>query len=319
MLRPFFISMSKVGWIQKAITRMPAARRAASRFVAGETVPEAIQNVQKLNKLCINATLDFLGESTTNLDEAAQATQQVLTVLDEIQNSGVASNVSIKLSQFGLSLDEAFCKQQLLQLLQRAHQYGNFIRIDMEDSSLTHKTLDAFLWAHQSGYTNSGIVIQSYLYRSPADIDSLSSLPAPIRLCKGAYQEPKNIAYPSKKDVDRQYDLLAQRLMQIALDHRAPALSADRRIPPLPALATHDPVRIQNAIASARALKMPQHSFEFQMLYGIRRDLQEELVKSDFDVRVYVPFGTHWYPYNMRRLAERPANVWFFLSNLLRK
>ena len=319
MLKSFFIALSKARWMQTTITRMPAARRAASRFVAGETAADAIHAVQRLNKLGINATLDFLGENTSNLHDASLATDEVLSILSEIQASGVASNVSIKLSQFGLSLDEAACRQNLLKLLQHATQLGNFVRIDMEDTSLTQRTLDSFKWARSSGFVNTGIVIQSYLYRSPADYENLAKIQARIRLCKGAYQEPASLAFPKKKDVDNQYDQLAKRLMQSALEQGAPIISEDGRIPPLPALATHDPIRIQKAIAAAQSLKMPARTYEFQMLYGIRQDLQQDLVKSGHLVRVYVPYGSHWYPYNMRRLAERPANVYFFLSNLLRR
>lgn len=319
MLRSFFVTLSKMKWMQKVIMNLPGSRQASARFVAGETVAEAIAVIQSLNKVGVNATLDFLGENTTNIEDANQSTYEVLQILNAIEQSSVASNVSIKLSQLGLTLDETICQTNLHTILQRARDFNNFIRIDMEDSNLTEATLRIFETACKSGFSNVGLVIQAYLYRSAADLDQLAKFQARIRLCKGAYQEPSNLAYPRKADVDQNYDVLTKKLMQTAMDLGSPLLSDDGRLPPLPALATHDPLRIQNGINFANEIGLPPKAYEFQMLYGIRRDLQADLVKSGHPVRVYVPYGTRWYPYFMRRLAERPSNVWFFVSNLFRK
>lgn len=315
MLRSFFISLSKANWAQRSITRWGMTRRASRRFVAGETVTEAIAAIRDLNAHGIAVTLDFLGENTSKPEEALQAVEEVLGALDEIEAAGVRANVSIKLSQFGLTLDENLCRENVGRLLARAQKYDNFVRIDMEDSSLTDKTLDIYYWAREQGFDNLGIVIQAYLYRSEADIRKLLEHDARIRLCKGAYQEPAQVAFPKKVDVDANYDFLMKLL--VGASHEP--LSSNGRIPPLPAIASHDPKRLENAKNEIARLKLPQDWVEFQMLYGIRRDLQVQLAAAGYAVRVYVPYGTHWYPYFMRRLAERPANVWFFLSNFFRK
>jgi proline dehydrogenase len=319
MMRAFFISLSKVSWAQQLISRSRFARNAASRFIAGETHADAIQAVRALNASGISATLDHLGENTVDEEAARQATEEVMEILEQIERCNVRSNVSIKLSQLGLILDEALCRQNLALILEKAQAANNFVRIDMEDSSLTQKTLNAFFWAHQQGYENTGIVIQSYLYRSEADILALGERGDRVRLCKGAYKEPPEIAFPKMKGVNESFDHLVDLLYAAALTKGAPVISADGRIPPIPALATHDDQRIQYARAAAEGVGLPKSALEFQMLYGIRRDLQKQLAEEGYPVRVYVPYGTHWYPYFMRRLAERPANVWFLLSNLLRR
>ena len=207
-------------------------------------------------------------------------------------------------------------------ILRRAGELGNFIRIDMEDSSLTGKTLQIWEWAHSPGglgFDSVGIVIQAYLYRSHEDICRILESGGRVRLCKGAYDEPESVAFPQKKDVDANFDRLATLLLEGALKAGSPQISTDGRVPPIAAVATHDELRIRHAQEEIRRLDLPKGAMEFQMLYGIRRDMQEQLAGQGYPVRVYVPYGTHWYPYFMRRLAERPANVWFFLSNFFRR
>ncbi|HVN55084.1 MAG TPA: proline dehydrogenase family protein [Anaerolineaceae bacterium] len=319
MMRSFLISLSRAEWARRMMTRLRFVRRMARRFVAGETPEEAIQAVSELNGRGILATLDHLGENTQSLEEAHQATRQILAILDEIQRAGVQANISIKLSQIGLALDHSACLDNLGEILETAGKLQNFIRLDMEDATLTTRTLEIYAHFRDAGYENLGVVIQAYLYRSEEDIRSLGARGARVRLCKGAYQEPASIAFPKKADVDANYDRLAGLLVNQALEACSPPISADRRTPPIPAFATHDPRRIAHAREAAGRMGLPMEAVEFQMLYGIRRDLQDELARQGYPVRVYVPYGSHWYPYLMRRLAERPANLWFFAANFLRK
>lgn len=320
MLRSILIYLSQAAWVQQIVPRGAIAWRTASRFVAGEKLEDAIRTVEKLNTIGVNATLDHLGEHTTTTDRAKNATEDILNILQTIARSGVRSNVSIKLTQIGLALDENLCAVNLANIVESAREVGNFVRIDMEDSQWVDTTLK--LYRHmrsECGFTNVGVVIQSYLYRSDEDIRLLSKSRARVRLCKGAYMEPREISYPKKKDVDSSYDRLAQILIAEAQAAGSLPLSVDGKIPPLPALATHDPQRIENAKAYAQKISLPKNTLEFQFLYGIRRDLQEQLAEEGYPVRVYVPYGTEWYQYYMRRLAERPANLWFFISNFFRK
>ncbi len=319
MLRSFFISLSKAQWAQKFITKWGFAWKAASRFIAGSTPDEAIRAVQQLNASGILATLDHLGENTVSQVEAQKAADDVLLILDAIQQSGVQSNVSIKLSQIGMTQDESFFRQNLLRIARRADELGIFIRIDMEDSALTDRTLDTVFWLRENDLINIGIVIQSYLYRSQQDINRLMEQGIRVRMVKGAYQEAPSIAYPQKRDVDASFDRLTDALIQASVAHGSEPVSGDGRRPPIPAVASHDEKRINYAKQAAERAGLPKRALEFQMLYGIRRDLQEQLVAEGYPVRVYVPYGSHWYPYFMRRLAERPANVWFFISNFFRK
>lgn len=318
MLRTIFLSLSKAAWAQRLISRWGFAWRAAQRFVAGETAAQAVQAVSELNAQGITATLDHLGENTSSAAEAQQASEDVLTVLRAIDAAGVQANVSIKLTQLGLKLDEEMCRRSLLRIANEAQRLGIFIRIDMEDSSLTEQTLTLLRWLREQGFA-FGIVIQAYLYRSEADVQALMSEGVPVRLVKGAYREPPQVAYPRKADVDAAFDRLTQALIAGAQRAGAPQRSADGRRPPIPAIASHDEWRLRFAQQAAEQAGLPKMALEFQMLYGIRRDLQQELARDGYPVRVYVPYGTHWYPYFMRRLAERPANVWFFLSNFFRQ
>lgn len=319
MLRALFISLSKATWAQKLITNWKFAWRMASRFIAGDTIDEAIQVLKQLNGQGIRATLDLLGENTESQTAAAQSTADILTALNAINTSGLPANVSIKLSQLGLLLDPELAYANLLTILKLATNLDNFVRVDMEDSSLTKITLNLVGRAKSAGYTNVGTVIQSYLYRSPEDTKRLAQEGIRVRLVKGAYKEPALVAFPKKADVDAAFDQLVEILLQAEKGIGQPGGSQDGRFPPLTAVGSHDPVRIKNAQDQLAKMGLPKRSIEFQFLYGIRRDLQQNLVKDGYPVRVYVPYGTHWYPYFMRRLAERPANIWFFISSLFQK
>lgn len=317
MLRSFFIYLSKASWAQKLIMRLPFAWQMASRFVAGTLKEDAIRVTRELNARHINVTLDHLGEHTTNTEEALEATRHILEILEEIERAGVRSNVSIKLTQIGLALDTELCASNLERILLQAQAHNNFVRIDMEDTPYTDATIALYHRMRQRGFQNVGLAIQAYLYRSENDVRQLLANSTPIRLVKGAYKEPPDKAFPKKADVDANFDLLTKLLLDASLA-QASRLSTDGRFPPLAAIATHDEKRIAFARRYAEKIGLPKEGLEFQMLYGIRRDLQERLAVEGYPVRVYVPYGTHWYPYFMRRLAERPANVWFLLVNLFR-
>jgi proline dehydrogenase len=320
MLRSSLIYLSKAPWARRIVVNWSVARRVASRFIAGETLADAIRVVRELNQKGINATLDHLGEHTSSPEIARRSTQDVLDMFTAIRESGVRSNVSIKLTQIGLALDADLCAQNLTEILRMASENGSFVRVDMEDSPWVDSTLDMVRRMRgEMGFNNVGVVIQSYLYRSEADIRQLGKEGIQVRLCKGAYKEPPEIAYPKKGDVDASYDRLTRLLFDSSRDLGYPALSPDGIIPPLPALATHDEARINYALEYLQQTGMPPRAVEFQMLNGIRRDLQEKLASEGFPVRVYVPYGTEWYPYFTRRLAERPANLWFFVSNFFRQ
>lgn len=318
-MRSILIYLSKAQWAQRLVTHWRFAWRAASRFVAGEKIEDATRVVQELNIRGINATLDHLGEHTTTPVEAEQSSKDILEVIQQISGCDVQSNISIKLTQIGLGLDEDLCVKNLERILTVASQHNNFVRIDIEDTPYTDKTIRIYRLMRQKGFSNVGMAVQSYLYRSEADTRALLAEGARFRLVKGAYKEPPDLAFPRKADVDANFDLLSKIIMDAALEAHSPSISADGRIPPIPALGTHDPKRIEFAKKYAEKIGLPKNALEFQMLYGIRRDLQEQCTKEGFLVRVYVPFGTHWYPYFVRRLAERPANIWFFISNFFRK
>ena len=320
MLRSFLIYLSTAPWAKKLVTSWGFAWRAASRFIAGSNVDDAIQTVKALNAKGINVTLDQLGEHTNTADEANRAADGILSVLDEIQKAGVRSNVSIKLTQIGMGMDDEICSANLIRILERAQKYGNFVRIDIEDTPYTDRTIAYYLEMLDHGFTvrTFGMAAQSYLFRAEADVRKLVEIGTPFRLVKGAYLEPPEVAFPKKADVNANYDTLASILIDASLAHKS-ELSQDGRIPPIPAIASHDEKRIAFAKSYAEKIGLPKSGIEFQMLYGIRRELQDALAKEGYPVRVYVPFGTHWYPYFMRRLAERPANIWFFISNYFKK
>jgi proline dehydrogenase len=280
----------------------PLAKRLSSRFVAGETLEQALVSARRINSEGITLTLDHLGESVTSLKEAAAARDVYLKTLSALHEAGIDGNVSLKLTQFGLDLSEPECRANVSQLVERARALDSFVRIDMESSEYTDRTLGIVTDMHDR-YGSAGTVIQAYLYRSRADVERLTERGVRIRLCKGAYDEAASVAFPHKSDVDRNY----VELMQYLLKH------AD-----YPAIATHDEAIITGTKEYAKARGIPRESFEFQMLYGIRRDLQRQLVSEGYRLRLYVPFGGAWYPYFMRRLAERPANILFLARNLMR-
>jgi len=319
MLRSILIYLSKAVWARKIVTSWKFAWKAASRFVAGEKLEDAIQAIKELNEKGIAATLDHLGENTTNPEEARRAAQDILHAIEAIEQYGVRANVSIKLSQIGLALNVELCAENLQRILTLASEKGNFVRIDMEDSPWVDKTLGLFQRMRDCGLMNTGVVIQAYLYRSEEDVRKVIANAGRIRLCKGAYKEPAEVAFPKKSAVDANYDHLVEILLDGALAANSPAVSPDGKTPPIPAIASHDARRLAHAKMYAAQTGLPKNALEFQMLFGIRRDLQEQTVQEGYPVRVYVPYGTEWYPYFVRRLAERPANVWFFISNFFRK
>ena len=302
MLRPIFLALSHRRSLQRFALRNPVLRRAALRFVAGERLEDAVAVIRRLNRAGLLATLDFLGEHTATRDGAAAGAESYLAILDELRRSGVDSTLSLKLSQLGLDVDEALCEALLRRVLAGAGTM--FVRIDMESSQYTDRTLRLVegLWA--GGIRGVGVVIQSYLRRSEADVERMIALGIRVRLVKGAYAEPPSVAFPRKQDVDLNFQRLAERLLRRGT---------------YPAIATHDERLIDAAKHAAAAGGIAPDRFEFQMLYGIRRDLQARLRREGYRVRVYVPFGEEWYPYFMRRLAERPANVKFVLSSVLRE
>jgi proline dehydrogenase len=319
MLRSLLIYLSKAVWAQRLVMGWGVAWKAASRFIAGTKIEDAVRVIRELNARGINVTLDHLGEHTSRSEEASEATVAIIRTLGAIKKSGLCANVSIKLTQIGLGLDEKVCRQNLERILSKAKEYGNFVRVDMEDTPYTDQTIGLYRQMRRKGYRNVGIALQSYLYRTEVDARQLLADKTPIRLVKGAYQEPADKAFPRKADVDANFDLLTKLMMDTALRAKSSRASSDGCFPPIPAIGTHDEKRIDFARQYAKKIGLPKSAYEFQMLYGIRRDLQEKLQKDGYGVRVYVPFGTHWYPYYMRRLAERPANIWFFVSNFFRK
>jgi len=305
MLRTGLLWLSEQQQVFRFVRSNALARRFASRFVAGETVETAIDAVRDLNRQQVSATLDLLGESVGQESDAAQARDTYLKMLDQIAQARVQSNVSVKLTQMGFDLGENTCLANVSAILERAKARQNFVRIDMESSVYTQRTLDLFYQRLSPAFgPHVGVVIQSCLRRSAADVDRLIEVQARVRLCKGAYLEPADVAFPDKKDVDRAYVQLMERLMERGN---------------YPGIATHDAAIIARAREFATTRKIDPARFEFQMLYGVRRDLQDSLRRAGFNVRVYVPFGTQWYPYLMRRLAERPANIAFILGNVVRE
>jgi proline dehydrogenase len=305
MLRDSLLYLSRQQRIFDFIRGNGFARRMASRFVAGETIADACRAAADLNAHGISATLDLLGESVTNEREARETGRQYLELLDTIHARRLACNVSVKLTALGQDISDALCLEVIGAILERAEQVDSFVRLDMESSAYTQRTLDTFEQALFCRHPRRvGIVLQSALRRTLDDVERAIGLGARVRLCKGAYKEPASVAFPDKADVDAAYVEAMQRLMQRG--H-------------YPGLATHDEAIIEQAKAFAQAHGITPDRFEFQMLYGVRRDLQEALVADGWQVRVYVPFGTQWYPYLMRRLAERPANIAFMTGSIVRE
>jgi len=305
MLRASLLWLSEQPRLNRFVRRNRLASRFASRFVAGETAETALLAVRELNQARISASLDLLGESVHKPEEAAAARAIYLELLDRSHAAGADANVSVKLTQMGLDIDERLCVENLRAIIGRAKQLGSFVRLDMEGSGYTQKTLDLFATTFFPEFGNAtGVVLQSYLRRTAADVEAMIASGARVRLCKGAYKEPAEVAFPDKGDVDANYVACMERLL-------------DRGN--YPGLATHDERIITHAKAFAKGRGIDPSRFEFQMLYGVRRDLQHELRAAGYNMRVYVPFGVHWYAYLMRRLAERPANIGFILGNVVKE
>ena len=305
MLRAAFLWLSEQSSIFRFVRKNRLARKLASRFVAGETIDEAIATLRDLNQSNLSASLDLLGESVLHAEEAQRACRTYLDLLDRIRTANANANVSVKLTQMGLDVDEQLCLDNMRAIIGKAKQYDSFVRIDMEQSSYAAKTLQLFSDVFYPEFGNAvGVVLQSYLRRTAVDVDAMIGLSARVRLCKGAYKEPEDVAFPEKRDVDANFVSCMERLLERGN---------------YPGIATHDAKIIDHAKAFARKKAIPAERFEFQMLYGVRRDLQNELRREGYNMRVYVPFGTHWYPYLMRRLAERPANIAFITTNILKE
>jgi len=303
MMRPFLLFLSGHKGLRHWMETSALAYRLAHRFVAGNTLDEAITACKRVNSEGIAVTLDYLGENVHNLAEAEASRDAYLDALRAICMNGIDGNVSLKLTQFGMDISEEQCHKNVAGLVECASSSGNFVRIDMESSEYTDRTLDLVESLHAM-YQACGTVIQSYLYRSARDVERLCAKQIRVRLCKGAYLEPVSVAFQDKKDVDRNYLELARVLLAKGN---------------YPAIATHDEAIIREVIGHCRGNGIGPERFEFQMLYGIRRDLQRRLVADGYRLRLYIPYGRAWYPYFMRRLAERPANVIFLARNLLRE
>jgi len=309
-LRFFFVYLSRAKWARNLVTSLSLAKQVSRRFVAGETIQEAVDAAKILNKQGMSATLDFLGESVTDAEVAAASADEILALLDSIEASGVNANVSVKLSQLGLRIDPKLALANMRRILERARNYGNKVRVDMEESDLVDVTLSLYRTLRdEDGFDNVGVVIQSYLFRSAGDVEKLVDEGAWIRLCKGAYAEPPHIAFPKKSDTDNSFI----ELTNFMLSEKA------RKNGVFLGIATHDPQMIDASLDYVNSNQIQAKEFEFQMLFGIRRELQKKLVEQGYQVRIYVPYGTAWYPYLVRRLAEHPANLWFFINNLFRR
>jgi proline dehydrogenase len=305
MLRASLLWLSEQPQIFRFVRRNGLARRFASRFVAGETVESAVAALRDLNAAALSASLDLLGESVLHAEEAIHARDTYLETLDRIKAAGANANVSVKLTQMGLDIDEALCVANMRAIIDKAKAHGSFVRIDMEQSSYTEKTLRLFKDTFYPEFGGAvGVVLQSYLRRTAQDVDDMIAQRARVRLCKGAYKEPESVAFPAKRDVDANYVACMERLLERGN---------------YPGIATHDEKIIAHAKAFTKRQAIGPERYEFQMLYGVRRDLQQALRREGYNVRVYVPFGTHWYPYLMRRLAERPANIVFIVGNVVKE
>jgi proline dehydrogenase len=302
--RSTLLFLSRHEGLKDFATHFKPFRKMTSRFVAGEDIETTIRAIRELNRIGCTATFDHLNESVTSREETEAEVREYKRILARIDETGIRSNVSIKLTQFGLSIDPELAYTNARAVVEEAARRRNFVRIDMEDSAVTQATLDIFRRLRSEFDLDTvGIVVQSYLRRTHDDVQELLSVPARIRLCKGAYNEPPEVAFPDKKDVDENYVRCMKLLLKSGVYH---------------GIATHDERMIAATEEFARAEGIGRERFEFQMLYGVRRDLQERLAREGYPVRVYVPYGKTWYPYFMRRLAERPANVWFVVKNMFK-
>ncbi len=305
MLRAGLLYLSEQPTVFKFVRGNPIAKKLASRFVAGETLDSAVGVVRALNAKGVTTSLDLLGESVRTEAEARAAADTAMSMLDRIATDKLQSNISVKLTQLGLDLGDDFCAENTRRLLEKAKATGSFVRVDMEASAYTQRTLDLVEKQLFPQYREQvGTVVQSYLFRTDADIDRLIGEGVRVRLCKGAYKEPASVAYPDKKDVDASYARNMEKLLERGN---------------YPGIATHDEQLIARARRFVEQKGIARDRFEFQMLHGVRRDLQDMLIRDGYRLRVYVPFGTQWYPYLMRRLAERPANIAFILGNVVKE
>jgi proline dehydrogenase len=300
-MRALLLRLSESKRLAPLMMHNGASRRVARRFVAGETLDDAVEAAREVNRRLQLASLDLLGENVSDEAGARRAAEGYLAVFDRIAQERLDANVSLKLTQLGLDLSEDLCLELLEKIVAHATSQGNFVRIDMEGSAYTQRTVEIAKRV-RAKYTGVGTVMQAYLYRTEKDVQDLLATGCRLRLCKGAYKEPPDVAFPKKSDVDANYVKLMKTLLPSGIYH---------------GIATHDPAMIEATKDFAREQNIKRDQFEFQMLYGIRADLQEKLVRDGFRVRVYIPYGVDWFPYFMRRLAERPANVAFFLRNLL--
>jgi proline dehydrogenase len=309
MLKQSLLFLSESRAAQRLAVGTPVSRNIAHRFVAGETLDDAITAARAANTAGMSVTLDYLGEAVTSREEAVSATEMAIRTLEALAAEGTDGNISIKPSQLGLDIDVEFCRGNVERVLRRARELGDgegeiFVRLDMESGEYTERTIELVEQLWHAGFRNVGTVLQSYLRRTPEDLRRLMALDSRIRLVKGAYQEPASIAFPAKSQVDRMF----VEEMQLLLEHGV-----------YPAIATHDEAMIEATRHWAFEKGISKRDFEFQMLYGVRRDLQARLREEGYNVRVYIPFGDSWYPYLMRRLAERPANLVFIAGNVLRE
>lgn len=304
LTRSALIYLSQKDGLKDFAARFRLFKKLTTRFVAGETIDEAVNAIREINREGCSASFDHLNESVANAAEAEGEVREYLRILEQIDQTGINSNVSIKLTQFGLELDPELAYRNARTVVAEAARRGHFVRVDMESSAVTQATIDIFKRLRaEFGLNDVGIVLQSYLRRTYDDAVDLLKIPARIRICKGAYMEPPEVAFPDKQDTDKNYLRVMELLLKSGVYH---------------GIATHDPKMIEGTLSFVKQEKVPREAFEFQMLYGVRRDLQRQLAREGFNMRVYVPYGKHWYPYFMRRLAERPANIWFVLKNLLK-
>jgi proline dehydrogenase len=303
MLRSTLLKLSESNGFAHWVTSNPTTRRMACRFVAGESLDEALLAARACNSVGMYTSLDYLGENVATVADAQRARDAYLEIFERIAHERLHANVSCKLTQLGLDLSTEFCEGLLRSIAERAAGYDNFLRVDMESSQYTQRTID-IVKCVRARTPAMGAVIQSYLYRSEGDVQDLLSVGCRIRLCKGAYKENEEVAFKRKADVDSNYIRLMQMLLSSGFFH---------------AIATHDPHMIARTIRFAAANRISKDDFEFEMLYGIRTDLQRQLVKDGYRLRIYIPYGRDWFPYFMRRLAERPANLAFFLRNVFRR
>jgi proline dehydrogenase len=302
--RNALIYLSRQEGLKDFATRFKPFKKLTTRFVAGEDIAEATEAIKHLNALGCTASFDHLNESVSSREETENEVREYKNILARIDSTGIQSNVSIKFTQFGLDIDPELTYRNARAVVEEAARRGNFVRIDMEGSNVTQVTLDIFKRLRaEFGLDTVGIVLQAYLRRTYDDVQDILKIPARIRICKGAYNEGPDVAFPDKKDVDENYIRVMKLLLSSGVYH---------------GIATHDPRMIEATTNHMQREGISKDAFEFQMLYGVRRDLQEQLARDGYNLRVYVPYGKHWYPYFMRRLAERPANIWFIMKNMLK-